>query len=145
MNYRIGSALAALAVAVGSLWAHHSISAVFDLSKKLTLTGTLTKIDWRNPHIEISLEAKGAGDKVETWVIEGMPPNFFRSRNVGKTDFEKALGQTVTVEAVRAKDGTAYLLLREIRFPDGKSVSLPDLQPPPDGKQSDGKQIDAKQ
>ena len=139
MNYRIGSALAALAVAAGSLWAHHSFSAVFDLSKKFTLTGTLTKIDWRNPHIELSVDAKGDGGKLETWVIESMPPNFFRGRNAAKSDFEKAIGQTVTVEAVPAKDGSLYGNMQKITFADGKTVQLPDLQPQPDGKQ-DGKQ-----
>ena len=131
MNYRISSASAALAVllAAGSLWAHHSFSAVFDLSKKFTVTGTLTKLDWRNPHIELSVEAKGNRGKAETWVIETTAPSFFKTRNVTKSDFEKAIGQTVTVEAVRAKDGSLYGLMQQITFPDGKSVKLPVLMP----------------
>jgi hypothetical protein len=132
MHHRIGSAAAAIAVllAAGTLWAHHSFTVVFDASKQFTLTGTLTKIDWRNPHIEIFVEAKGDGGQVEAWRIEGFSPSFFRNHNVGKSDFEKGIGQTVTVEGVRAKDGSLYGLLRQITFPDGKSVKLPELQSP---------------
>jgi len=132
MSYKIGGALTVLAVllAAGSVWAHHSFAAVFDLSKKFTLTGTLTRIDWRNPHIEISLEAKSDRGSVEAWVIEAMPPSWFRTRNLTKSDFEKAISQTVTVEAVRARDGSLHGLLQEITFPGGNSVRLPELQGP---------------
>ena len=128
MNCRI----AAVLLAAGSLWAHHSFSAVFDLSKKITLTGTLTKLDWRNPHIEVFVEAKGDRGQAEAWVIEALPPSFFRTRNISKSDFEKAIGQPVTVEAVRARDGSLYGLMQQITFSGGKSVRLPELQPPAD-------------
>jgi hypothetical protein len=126
MNYRTRNALTALAVLLtaGSLWAHHSFTAVFDLSQQFTLAGTLTKVDWRNPHIQIFLEAKGDDGKVQAWVIEGMAPSGFRGRNVGKSDFENAIGQTVNLEAARAKDGSLYGLMRQITFPDGRSVPL---------------------
>ncbi len=71
MNHRIINASIALVILLpGPLWAHHSGRAVFDFSKALTLTGTLTKVDWRNPHIEVSLEAEGDRGQVETWVME---------------------------------------------------------------------------
>lgn len=134
-KHRIGAALIGLAFMVsGSVRAHHSFAAGYDLSKKITLTGTLTKIDWRNPHIEVSLEAKGDRGQVEAWVIEGMPPSWFRTRNVGKADFEKAIGHPVTVEAVRARDGSLAGLLQQITFPDGNSVRMPQLQPAPDSR-----------
>jgi len=126
MNYRTRNALTALAVLLtaGSLWAHHSFTAVFDLSKEFTLAGTLTRVDCRNPHIQIFVEAKGDDGNVQAWVIEGMAPNAFRGRNVGKSNFEEAIGRTVNVEAVRARDGSLYGLMRQITFPDGKSVRL---------------------
>ena len=142
MNYGIGSAMAALAVVAGSLWAHHSVVAQFDYAKKLTLTGRLTKVDWRNPHIEIFVEAKGDLDKLETWGLEGWAPNAFRNASVGKADFHNAVGQPVTVEGARARDGSAYLLLGEIKFADGRSLKVYDLTPPGEGKQA-GKQPDA--
>jgi len=131
MHDRIAGAVTALAILLtaGSLWAHHDFSTVFDLSKKFTVTGALTKIDWRNPHIEVFLDAKGDRGQVEAWVIETRSPSFFRSRNIAKSDFEKAVGQTVTVEAVRARDGSLSGLMQQITFPDGKSVRLPELRP----------------
>ena len=125
MNTRIGGAIAVLIVfvAAGSVWAHHYYAAVFDPSKTFTLTGTLTKVDWRNPHIELSLDAKSDRGQVEAWVIEAGPPVFFRNRNVSKSDFEKAMGQTVTVEVYRARDGTLFGSLLKITFPDGRSVT----------------------
>jgi hypothetical protein len=110
--------------AVGALWAHHSPSAIFDMSKKVTLTGTVTKIDWVNPHIVVYMEAKGEGGKVEAWTFESNPPAWFRRVGVARADFAKALGQTVTVEGVRAKDGTLYGYLQKLTFPSGNFLEL---------------------
>jgi hypothetical protein len=125
MSYRIGCALTAVAilVATASLSAHHSFAAVFDASKRVTLTGRLTKVDWRNPHIAFSLDAKGDRGQPESWVIEAGPPNFFQSRGIAKSEFEKAVGQPVTVEAVRARNGSLFGSLLKITFPNGKSVT----------------------
>lgn len=106
-------------LATVSLWAHHATTAVFDLSKKVTVTGTLTKVDWVNPHIVVSLEAKG-----ESWRIESNPPSFFRRVSVGRADFAKGIGQTVTIEANPAKDGTKYAYLTKVTFADGTSLEV---------------------
>jgi len=116
--------LSTILVAAGALWAHHSPSAIFDMSKKFTLTGTVTKIDWVNPHIVVYMEAKGEGGKVEAWSFESNPPAWFRRVGVARADFAKALGQTVTVEGVRAKDGTLYGYLQKITFPGGNFLEL---------------------
>ena len=100
------------------------MSAVFDFNQRFTRTGTLTKSDWRNPHIYLSVDAKSDKGQVETWSFEGPAPNVFRNLNVGKTDFENAIGKTVTVEASRARDGSLSGLIRIITLPDGKAVSL---------------------
>ena len=115
-------ALAAILLA-GSAWAHHNMSALFDFNDRVTLTGTLTKVDWRNPHIELVVDTKSRGDQVETWSLEGPPPGFFRARDVNKSDVATALGKTVTAEASRAIDGSRSGLLRIITLPDGKVVS----------------------
>ena len=116
-------ALAALLLLAGSVWAHHNMSANFDFNNRVTLTGTLTKFDWRNPHIELVVDAKGDKDQVETWSFEGPPPFFFRDRDISKSDFEGALGKTVTVEASRARERARWGLLRTITLPNGKLVS----------------------
>ena len=122
MNHRTTAfALAALLLA-GSAWAHHNMSALFDFKDRVTLTGTLTKMDWRNPHIFVYVDAKVA-DKVQAWSIEGPPPNFFRSRDINKVDVEQAIGKVVTAEVSRARDGSNAGLLRTLNLPDGKVVS----------------------
>ena len=107
----------------GNLSAHHS-AVLFDLSKALALTGTLTKVDWRNPHIEIFLEAKNDAGKLEVWELETGAPSWFRNRNLSKVDLEKAIGQVVTVDGVLAKDGSKYGYLYRLAFADGTSWEL---------------------
>jgi len=67
------SACCVVFVIVGSALAHHTFSAVFNPAKRLTVTGTLVKTDWRNPHIELFPEAKNDRGQIETWMIEGIP------------------------------------------------------------------------
>ncbi len=124
MRLRTGAfvALAAILVA-GSAWAHHNMSALFDFNDRVTLAGTLTKIDWRNPHIGLVVDTKKGGGQVETWSLEGPPPGFFRARDINKSDIETALGKPVTAEASRARDGSLSGLLRVMTLPDGKVVS----------------------
>ncbi len=126
MKCTIGSALAAFAILVtsGSLSAHHSLTAGFDTTKTFTLTGTLAKLDWRNPHIGLSLDAKTDRGGVENWVLVGAPPFFFNERNITKARFQAALGQIVTAEVYRAKDGTTRGAVLKITFPDGTSVKI---------------------
>lgn len=113
-----------LLFAVESLWAHHSPSAIFDMSKPITLAGTLTRVDWVNPHIIVFLDAKKTDGSVEAWKLESNPPSWFRRVGVGRSDFAKAIGQNVTLEGVRARDGSLYAYLEKITFQDGSSMEL---------------------
>jgi hypothetical protein len=116
--------IAVFGVFAAAGWAHHSPSAEFDMTKRITLTGTLTSVDWINPHIKVAMEVKGEGGKVESWGFESNPPAWFRRVGVSRTDFTKAVGQTVKVEGVRSKDGTFYGYLQKIILPDGTSLEL---------------------
>ena len=111
-------------LAVTSLDAHHSPSAIFDMSKKISVTGTLTRVDWVNPHIVLAMEAKGEGGKVEQWRFESNPPSWYKSVGLARADFAKAIGQQITVEAVKARDGSLYGYMDRIRLPDGTSYEL---------------------
>ena len=125
MNLRTGFFLALTAVLIpGSAKAHHNMSALFDFNDRVTLTGTMTKLDWRNPHIYVFVDAKSPAAVVEAWSIEGPSPGFFRTRDINKSDFEAAIGKTVTAEASRARDGSRSGLLRVITLAEGKVVSL---------------------
>ena len=111
-------------VTAGSASAHHNMSALFDFNDRVTLTGTMSKLEWLNPHIYVFVDAKGAGDTVEAWSVEGPSPGFFRTREINKSEFETAIGKAVTVEASRARDGSKSGLLRIITLPGGKVISL---------------------
>jgi hypothetical protein len=106
----------------GIAGAHHNMSALFDFNNRVTMTGTLTKFDWRNPHIQLIVEVSKDG-QTETWTLEGPPPIFFKERDISKSDFEGAFGKTVTAEASRARDGSRAGLLRTMTLPGGKVVS----------------------
>jgi hypothetical protein len=104
-------------------FAHHNMSAAFDFNDRVSLTGTLSKVDWRNPHIHLEIEVKAANGTTEVWGIEGPAPSFFRVRDIGKTDFEAAMGKTVKTELSRARDKSKSGLIRTLTLPDGKVVS----------------------
>ena len=114
--------LTVLLLAAGSVRAHHNMSAIFDFNQRVTISGTLAKVDWRNPHIELVVDAK-EGQRAETWRLEGPAPGFFRDRDISKADLEAAIGKAVTAEGSRARDGSSWALLRVMTLPSGKLVS----------------------
>ncbi len=116
--------LALTVILVSPAWAHHNMTAIFDFDQRFTRTGTLTKTDWRNPHIGLSVDAQGDQAQVVTWSFEGPSPKFFRVRGISKSHFQNAIGETVIVEASRARDGSLSGLIRMITLPDGTVVSL---------------------
>lgn len=124
MTLRTCASIALIAALLASeASAHHNMTATFDFNDRVTLKGTLTKVDWRNPHIYLTEEVKDADGKVEIWEIEGPAPNFFRVRELGKADFEGSIGKTVTVELSRARDKSRSGLIRMLTLPTGKVVS----------------------
>jgi hypothetical protein len=119
--------ITAAAILVSSivLLAHHSTTAEFDVQHRMTTSGTLKKIDWVNPHIVVFIDAKSEnGGGVTAWKFESNPPAWFRRVGVSRADFAKAIGQTVTVEHNRAKDGSQYGYLLKITYADGNSLEL---------------------
>lgn len=117
--------LGGILLAAGSAQAHHSPSSIFDMSQKFTLTGTLTQVDWVNPHIALYIDVKKAdGTGVENWKFESAPPSWLKRVGVNSADFKKAIGQTVTVEGNRARDGSPYGFLQKITFADGNSLAM---------------------
>jgi len=99
------AALAALLTTAAPVLAHHSFAAEYDASKPLKLTGTVTKIEWTNPHCFFYIDVKNEeSGKVENWAFELGNPNALL-RN-GWTPKSVKIGDTVSVEGTRAKDGT---------------------------------------
>lgn len=135
LRYKTSGALVVLATlfAAGAAWAHHSPSSIFDMSQKFVLTGTLTEVEWVNPHIAVYINAKKSDGTVENWKFESAPPSWLRRVGVNRSDFVKAVGQTVTVEGNRARDGSLYGFLLKITFADGSSLAMVAGRPPQPG------------
>jgi len=115
-------------IPAASLMAHHSPSAIFDMKTKVTLKGTVTKVDWVNPHIVLFMDVKDESGAVVNWKFESNPPRWFTKVGVNRADFAAAIGQMVTVETVKAIDGTKYGYLQKITFPNGNLISLEEGQ-----------------
>jgi hypothetical protein len=111
---------AGLVIAALPLAAHHSFAAEFDSTKPVSLTGTVTKLDWMNPHIWIYLDTKDESGTVAHWQCEGGPPNTL-TRNGWTRDALK-IGDPATIDGFRSKDGTNTCNARSVKLPSGKSV-----------------------
>lgn len=124
MNRRVLIALAfALVPLTHTALAHHNMTAIFDFNDRVTVTGILSKVDWRNPHIYLTVDVKNAGGAMETWQAEGPSPTWFRIRDIGKDDFANNMGKSFEVELSRARDKSPMGLIRTITLPGGRVVS----------------------
>lgn len=113
----------AVLIWTGSTAAHHAFSAEFDAEKPVTLKGTVTKMEWINPHSWIHLEVKRTDGTVETWMIEGGAPNALLRRGFSKTSLPA--GVEIVVEGFQAKDGSNRANGRELTFAaDGRKLFM---------------------
>ena|SRR5438105_2219931 len=119
-----------LLVAVEPLIAHHAFAGMFDVKKPVTLKGTVTRLEWANPHIYFYVDVKDDSGKVANWMIEGGSPNgLYRS---GWTKNSLKPGMEVTVEGFAAKDGSNTANMTIVSL-EGKKV-LGRIDSPGDAK-----------
>jgi hypothetical protein len=114
-----GAALVVTAAAVPVI-AHHSFAAEFDAKRPVKLRGTVTKMEWINPHSWIHIDVKTADGKTEKWMVEGGAPNALLRRGWNKNSLLP--GTEILVEGFQAKDGAMRANGRDITFPDGKKL-----------------------
>jgi hypothetical protein len=118
-------ALLALALVAGlggaatGAYAHHAFASEYDIDKPITLKGTLTKIEWINPHGWVYVDVKAKTGKVTNWAIEFGGPNALLRRGLRKTDFP--IGAEVTVQGYLAKNGKPMANGTSVTLPDGRN------------------------
>jgi hypothetical protein len=124
---------AALLLAALPVWAHHSFSSEFDVSKPLKLQGTLTKWEMINPHSWFHLDVKGPDGSVVSWLVEGGSPN--QLIRLGVTKKTLAVGTEFVIEGYQARDGTNKAVGRNFLLADGKRLFLGGSAPGAAGKE----------
>ena len=107
-------------VAAAPVVAHHSFGVAFDADKTVTLTGTITKIEWTNPHSYFYVDVKDDKGQVANWACEGAGPGALSRRGFKKGDIK--LGDTLIVDGYRAKDGSNLIDARRVTLPDGRTI-----------------------
>jgi len=120
-EWRIASALVLALLAMSPAVAHHSFAAEYDANNQMTVVGTITKVEWTNPHTWFFIDVKDPQGRVVNWAIEGGAPTVLYREGWKPTSLK--VGDMVTVTFARAKDaarnqGNAYL----VKLPDGRCV-----------------------
>jgi len=113
-----GAILGLIAVGIPAV-AHHSVSAEFDLSKRITLQGRITKIEWMNPHVYLYVDVNSGG-KTANWACETAGPNTLARQGWSQTSLK--IGDQVTVVGYRARDGSSVVSARRVVLANGRKV-----------------------
>lgn len=114
------SLAATLLLFAAPLFAHHSFAAEFDRDQAMKVTGTVTKVEWTNPHIWIYVDVKNPDGTVTNWAFQGGPPSYLTRSGWSKSDLKS--GDTINIQGFRAKDGSNHAAGGQITLPDGRKV-----------------------
>ena len=99
---------------------HHSFASEFDLHQPVVIKGTVSRVEWRNPHVQLFIDAKDSDGKVTSWQFEISSPNTLMRR--GWTRNSLKVGDAVSVEGYRAKDGSAFANVKTVTVEGGSQV-----------------------
>jgi hypothetical protein len=127
-------------LAAGSpLTAHHSFAAEFDGTNPVTITGTVTKMEWTNPHAWLHVDVTGSDGNVVSWMVEGGAPNALLRRGWNRDSV--APGTAVIVRGFRARDGSNRASGGDLTLPDGTKLFIASsgAGAPPGGRDAEAK------
>jgi len=110
----------ALLLSRSSAYAHHSFAAEFDTDKPVQITGTVTKVEWTNPHVRFYVDVKNDQGEVVNWNIELGPPLILRHQGWRQDSLKT--GDQVTVEGYLARDQSNLANAKKVTLADGRSV-----------------------
>ena len=119
-SFRIAVAVSSLLVAAAPAFAHHAFAAEFDVDKPVKVKGTITKLEWVNPHAWLYVDVKGDDGSVVNWHFELGPPNALIRLGWKKDSIPPGLAVEIT--GYRAKSGEAVANGRSIKLPDGREL-----------------------
>jgi hypothetical protein len=110
----------ALLAGTAGLKAHHSFAAEYDDQKPVKVTGTLTKVEWTNPHVWYYVDVKNPDGSITKWAFSGGAPGQLMRRGIRKEQL--VVGSVVNVDGFRAKDGSNNGFGRVVTYTDGRNV-----------------------
>src|SRR6185295_11302149 len=116
----LGTAALGLLLAAVPVMAHHSFAAEFDSNKPIKMTGTVTKIEWTNPHAYFYIDVKDASGKVTNWGMEMGSPNGLMRQGWSRTSLK--VGDQVSIEGSQAKDGAKVANARSVVLSSGQKL-----------------------
>lgn len=102
--------------------AHHAFAAEFDANKPVNFRGTVTRVEWVNPHVWIHIDVKKPDGTVEQWAIEGGTPNVLFRRGINRQSLPT--GTEIVVDGYQAKNGSRRMNGRDLKLPDGRTLFL---------------------
>ena len=121
MSCRVAAVLGlVVAFAAGAAQAHHSFAAQYDANQQVTLNGTITKVEWTNPHAYFYLDVVDDSGKVVNWAVEGGAPNVLYREGWKPTTLKE--GDKVRILGSRAKNGSNQINALSFQLPDGRCV-----------------------
>ena len=118
----VAGVVGAVLLSAVSALAHHAFSAEFDVNKPINFKGTLTQVEFVNPHSWFHVDVKAADGTTQSWMIEAGTPNVLFRRGITKRSI--TIGTEIVVDGFQAKDGSLKGSGRDLTLPDGRKLLI---------------------